>query len=118
MATRGLYKAVVRNIPAFLSKDEFYLGLNVTLPVNQWYFCQGGSQAPSAVALTAWTHSLSQATSNVGSHHGGIGSQSSTTGLSLGTLPTRSYAQLGAASQEYSVAYFGFDSAEIMEQFI
>ena len=25
---------------------------------------------------------------------------------------------LGAASHEYSVAYFGFDSAEIMEQFI
>ena len=25
---------------------------------------------------------------------------------------------LGAASQEYSVAYFGFDSAEIREQFI
>jgi len=25
---------------------------------------------------------------------------------------------LGAASQEYSVAYFGFDSAEIMEQFV
>lgn len=64
MASRGLYKAVVRRIPAFLSKNEFYLGLNVSLPVNQWYFCQGGSQAPSAVALTAWTHSLSQATSS------------------------------------------------------
>ena len=25
---------------------------------------------------------------------------------------------LGAASQEYSVAYFGFDNAEIREQFI
>ena len=25
---------------------------------------------------------------------------------------------LGAASQEYSVAYFGFDSCKIMEQFI
>ena len=25
---------------------------------------------------------------------------------------------LGAASQEYSVAYFGFDSASVMEQFI
>lgn len=25
---------------------------------------------------------------------------------------------LGAASQEYSVAYFGFDNAEIMDQFI
>ena len=45
--------------------------------------------------------------------------QSSTTGLSLGSLPTRSsYSMLGAASHEYSVAYFGFDSAEIMEQFI
>jgi hypothetical protein len=33
-------------------------------------------------------------------------------------LPTRSYAMLGAASQEYSVAYFGFDSAQIMDQFI
>lgn len=104
MAARGLYKAVVRRIPSFLSKNEFYLGLNVSLPVNQWYFCQGGSQAPSSVALTAWTHSLSQ---NVQT---GASSQSSTTGLSLGTLPTRSYAMLGAASQEYSVAYFGFDS--------
>ena len=25
---------------------------------------------------------------------------------------------LGAASQEYSVAYFGFDSVEVMNQFI
>ena len=44
--------------------------------------------------------------------------QSSTTGLSLGSLPTRSYAMLGAASQEYSVAYFGFDSPLIMDQFV
>jgi hypothetical protein len=34
MATRGLYKAVVRKIPIFLSKEEFFLGLNVSLPVN------------------------------------------------------------------------------------
>ena len=108
MATRGLYKAVVRNIPAFLSKNEFYLGLNVTLPVNQWYFCQGGSQAPSAVALTAWTHSLSSGVS---------GSSSSTSGLSLGSLPIRNFAILGASS-EYSMAYFGFDNLETMEQFI
>ena len=33
-------------------------------------------------------------------------------------MPTRSYAILGAASAEYSVAYFGFDSAEIMNQFV
>ena len=47
VANRGLFKAIVRNIPAFLTKNEFYLGLNVSLPVTQWYFCQGGSQAPS-----------------------------------------------------------------------
>lgn len=114
MASRGLFKAVVRRIPSFLSKNEFYLGLNVSLPVNQWYFCQGGSQAPSAVALTAWTQSLSQGIGN----NPGSSKFSSTTGLSLGTLPTRSYAMLGAASQEYSVAYFGFDSSQIMDQFI
>ena len=28
------------------------------------------------------------------------------------------YAILGAAAQEYSVAYFGFDSAEILDQFL
>lgn len=48
MPSRGLFKAVVRNIPSFLSKDEFYLGLNVSLPVNQWYFHQSGSQPTSA----------------------------------------------------------------------
>ena len=109
MATRGLYKAVVRNIPAFLSKNEFYLGLNVSLPVNQWYFCQGGSQAPSAVALTAWTHSLSSGVST--------SSSSMNSGLSLGSLPIRNFAILGA-STEYSVAYFGFDNLTTMEEFI
>ena len=105
MATRGLYKAVVRNIPAFLSKDEFYLGLNVTLPVNQWYFCQGGSQAPSAIALSAWTHSLSS----------GVTSKN-TGSLSLGSI-RNNYAILGA-SAEYSIAFFGFDNIETMELFI
>jgi len=38
MATRGLFKAVVRNIPTILSKEDFYIGLNVSLPVNQWYY--------------------------------------------------------------------------------
>jgi len=66
------------------------------------------------VALTAWTQSLSQGIGN----NPGSSKFSSTTGLSLGTLPTRSYAMLGAASQEYSVAYFGFDSSQIMDQFI
>jgi len=33
LTTRGLYKAVVRKIPIFLNKDEFILGLNVSLPV-------------------------------------------------------------------------------------
>ena len=53
MPTRGLYKAVVRHIPTFLSKDEFYLGLNVSLPVNQWYFQQGGSKQPSQVGVNS-----------------------------------------------------------------
>jgi hypothetical protein len=57
MAARGLYKAVVRNIPIFLSKEEFFLGLNVSLPVNQWYFVHGGSQTPSMVALLAYSMS-------------------------------------------------------------
>ena len=105
MATRGLYKAVVRNIPAFLSKNEFYMGLNVTLPVNQWYFCHGGSQAPSAVALSTWTHSLSSGTA-----------MNNTGSLSLGSL-RNNYAILGA-SAEYSMAFFGFDNLETMEQFI
>jgi hypothetical protein len=43
MASRGLYKAVVRNIPIFLTKEEFFLGLNVSVSVNQWYFVHGGS---------------------------------------------------------------------------
>ena len=34
VATRGLYKAVVRNIPTILSKEDFYIGLNVSLPIN------------------------------------------------------------------------------------
>ena len=55
MATRGLHKAVVRKIPIFLSKDEFYLGLNVSLPINQWHFVHGGSQSPSMVALLAYS---------------------------------------------------------------
>ena len=108
----------MRRIPSFLSKNEFYLGLNVSLPVNQWYFCQGGSQAPSTVALTAWTQSLSQAISSSSSLSAQSKFNRSTTGLSLGSLPTRSYAMLGAASAEYSVAYFGFDNSEIMDQFI
>jgi hypothetical protein len=63
MANRGLFKAIVRNIPSFLTKNEFYLGLNVSLPVTQWYFCQNGSQAPSSVALSAWANN-SQLSSN------------------------------------------------------
>jgi hypothetical protein len=43
MPHRGLFKAVVRQIPTFLSKEEFYLGLNVNLPVTDWYFVHGGS---------------------------------------------------------------------------
>ena len=39
MTTRGLHKAVVRKIPAFLTKNEFWYGIDVSLPVNQWYFC-------------------------------------------------------------------------------
>ena len=57
MASRGLYKAVVRNIPLFLHKDEFYLGLNLKIPVNQWYFVHGGSHTPSMVALLAYSSS-------------------------------------------------------------
>ena len=59
---------------------------------------------------------MSQKVANSGSS--GSTGQSATTGLSLGSLPTRSYAILGAASQEYSVAYFGFDSEEVMNQFV
>ena len=37
-----------------MSKPDFYLGLNVSLPVNQWYFVPCGSQTPSLVALHAF----------------------------------------------------------------
>ena len=99
MASRGLYKAVVRNIPIFLTKEEFFLGLNVSLPVNQWYFVHGGSQTPSMVALLAYS-----------------GPQSSL------TRPTGQFSQHNLAihhnTTEYSVAYFGFEDADILKQFI
>jgi hypothetical protein len=98
MANRGLFKAIVRNIPSFLTKNEFYLGLNVSLPVTQWYFCQGGSQAPSSVALSAWAHSSSNA-------------------FHYSSLSMRVFGRFGG-SQEFSVAYFGFDDTETLHQFI
>jgi hypothetical protein len=101
MATRGLFKAIVRNIPSFLTKNEFYLGLNVSLPVTQWYYCQGGSQAPSSVALSAWAHN-SSATSNA---------------FFYNSLSMRVFGRFGG-SQEFSVAYFGFDDQETLDQFI
>ena len=99
--TRGLHKAIVRNIPSFLSKNEFFLGLNVSLPINQWYFCQGGSQAPSSVALSALTHNSSL----------------SSNAYLYSSLAVRAYAMLGG-SPEYSVAYFGFDDEATLAQFI
>jgi Smg-4/UPF3 family len=101
MATRGLFKAIVRNIPSFLTKNEFYLGLNVALPVSQWYFCQGGSQAPSSVALSAWANN----------------SQLSSNSFFYSSLSMRVYGMFGG-SQEFSVAYFGFDDEDTLSQFI
>lgn len=100
MATRGLYKAVVRNIPIFLSKDEFFLGLNVSLPVNQWYFVHGGSQTPSMVALLAYSQQ----------------------GLQGAARPTGHFSQHNLAihhnTTEYSVAYFGFEELATLKEFI
>lgn len=91
MPHRGLFKAVVRQIPTFLSKEEFYLGLNVNLPVTDWYFVHGGSQTPSASAL----------------------------GQESGTSGTPNY--FSYSLQEgitYSIAYFGFDDETTMNSFI
>jgi hypothetical protein len=44
-------------------------------------------------------------------------SSQTTSGVSLGSLPVRNYSVLGA-SKEYSIAYFGFDSADTLHQFI
>jgi len=101
MANRGLFKAIVRNIPSFLTKNEFYLGLNVSLPINQWYFCQGGSQAPSSVALSAWANN-SSVSSNAYLYR---------------SLSMRVYGLFGG-SQEFSVAYFGFDNEDTLKKFI
>jgi len=98
MATRGLFKAIVRNIPSFLTKNEFYLGLNVSLPVTQWYFCQGGSQAPSSVALSAWANN----------------SSISSNAFFYSSLSLRVYGMFGG-SQEFSVAYFGFDDEATLQ---
>ena len=62
------------------------------------------------MALAAWQNSLR---ANSQSSFGG----QSNIGLSLGSLPIRNYAVLGA-SKEYSVAYFGFDSKEILDEFV
>jgi hypothetical protein len=80
-----LFKAVVRQIPTFLTKDEFYLGLNVSLPINQWYFEQGGSQTPSASAFGE-------------------------SGMSGNSPNYFSYSL--SEGMTYSVAYFGFDDKE------
>ena len=101
MANRGLFKAIVRNIPSFLTKNEFYLGLNVSLPINQWYFCQGGSQAPSSVALSAWANN-SSVSSNAYLYR---------------SLSMQVYGLFGG-SQEFSVAYFGFDNEDTLKKFI
>ena len=101
MVNRGLFKAIVRNIPSFLTKNEFYLGLNVSLPINQWYFCQGGSQAPSSVALSAWANN-SSVSSNAYLYR---------------SLSMRVYGLFGG-SQEFSVAYFGFDNEDTLKKFI
>jgi hypothetical protein len=78
----------VRNIPTILSREDFFLGLNCTLPINQWYYVQGGSQPPSIVALHAFAGNSN--------------------------APIRGL--LG--SQEFSVAYFGFEERETMQLFI
>ena len=98
MSSRGLFKAIVRKIPSFLTKNEFYLGLNVSLPVNQWYFCPCGSQAPSAVALSAWDNTLSSA-------------------FASNSLSMRVSGRFHG-TKEFSVAYFGFDDPSTLEQFI
>jgi hypothetical protein len=92
---RGLYKAIVRKIPTFLSKDEFWLGLNCTFPVANWYFCPRGSQPPSLVALLCFESSIARP------------QQFSQAALALHHSCT-----------EFSVAYFGFDDQATMHQFI
>lgn len=44
----------MRNIPAILSRDDFFLGLNCALPINQWLFVRAGSKSPGTVALAAY----------------------------------------------------------------